>query len=479
MSRHSFVRFDVADLLGALPGASLSGDARSITGITQDSRQVQPGDLYCCVRGATHDGHDFIADALANGAVALLVDKDVTGIDASVAVLRVDDVRASIGSVASMTAGDPSGSLVMVGVTGTNGKTSTTAMIAAILAAAGHRVEVIGTLTQARTTPEAIELQAMLAGFVRDSVTHVVMEVSSHALSMHRVGGVQFDIAVFTNLGRDHLDFHGTQEAYFAAKASLFMPALSARGVVNMDDPHGQLLSDAAPIPMTGFRRGDATDIEVGLDECSFRWRGATVHVPQGGAFTVMNALAAATTAIELGLPVEAVADGLSRMSPVVGRFQSVPNDRGIGVVVDYAHTPEGIEEVVSSARGIAAGRVLLVFGCGGDRDQGKRPLMGRSAARAADVVIVTSDNPRNEDPDRIIDAIVSGIEVDARAEIQRQPDRRLAVSSAISQAKHGDIVVLAGKGHESTQEVGGVFIPFSDVEVAREALRQEGGTPT
>lgn len=478
MARHTFPSVPVGEVTRVLPGAVLSGPAVGITGITQDSRQVGPGDLYCCVRGDTHDGHEFAPDAVARGAVALLVDRDIDVPDGQVAVIRVADVRSCLGVVAATLSGNPSRALTVVGVTGTNGKTSTTAMIAAILSAAGHRVATIGTLTQARTTPEAIDLQAMLAGFVEQSVTHVVMEVSSHALAMHRVAGTVFDTAVFTNLGRDHLDFHGTQEAYFAAKAALFTPALALRGVVNLDDTHGRLLHDAAPVPMTGFSRDDARDVRVGIDMCEFVWRGTQVRVPQGGAFTVMNAIAAATVAEVLGIAPSTIAEGLSGLPKVAGRFESVPNDRGIGVVVDYAHTAEGIEQVLASARALTTGRVFIVFGCGGDRDQGKRPLMGRAAARSADVVIVTSDNPRTEDPVRIIDEVVAGIEAGSRASVQREPDRRRAIASAISQAGHGDIVVLAGKGHESTQEVDGVFHPFADVEAAREALGQEGGAP-
>lgn len=447
-----------------------------ITGITQDSRDVQAGDLYCCIRGESFDGHDFVHDAVQAGAVALLVDRDVENIAHNVCILRVDDVRSVIGAFASAAFGHPATALTMVGITGTNGKTSTTAMLAAILRQAGHHVHSIGTLSGVRTTPEAIDLHAQLRNCIEGGITHVVMEVSSHALAQHRVAGVVFDVAVFTNIGRDHLDFHGTEEAYFSAKAMLFDPKQSRHGVVNRDDTRGRLLLDVASIDMTSFSREDVSHVDVDIDHVSFEWQGQTLTVPMGGVFTVMNALAAATSAQRLGVSVSDIARGLQAMSSIPGRFQAVPNSAGIGVIVDYAHTPDGLAQVLHTARALTAGKVIVVFGCGGDRDQGKRPVMGKTASDLADVVFITSDNPRTEQPEKIIAQIVAGIPDSAQVQIHEVTDRRLAISSAISLAERGDIVVLAGKGHELTQEVNGVHHAFSDVDQAHEALQKKGG---
>jgi UDP-N-acetylmuramoyl-L-alanyl-D-glutamate--2,6-diaminopimelate ligase len=288
------------------------------------------------------------------------------------------------------------------------------------------------------------------------------------------VSGVIFDLAVLTNVDRDHLDFHGTEEAYFAAKAKLFDPRQSLRGVVNIDDARGRLLRDVQPIEMTTFSMGDISDMVVEVDHVRFVWRNEVVEVPLGGIFTVMNALAALTAATEMGVDHKMATRGLAMLSPITGRFESVPNSVGVGVIVDYAHTPEGLTVLLETSRTLAHERVIVVFGCGGDRDQGKRPLMGRIASELADVVVITSDNPRGENPESIIDEIMAGISQGQHAEIFREVDRSQAITSAISMAKHGDIVVLAGKGHELTQEVGGVQFPFSDVEKARDALRQK-----
>lgn len=449
-----------------------------ITGITQDSREIQPGDLYCCIRGENFDGHNFVHDAVGAGATALLVDRDVENIAHDVCIVRVDDVRSVIGHFASAAFGHPATALTMVGVTGTNGKTSTTAMLSKILTHAGHRVHSIGTLSGVRTTPEAIDLHAQLRDCVDSGVTHVVMEVSSHALAQHRVVGVVFDVAVFTNIGRDHLDFHGTEEAYFAAKAMLFDSKQSRHGVINRDDMRGRNLLETAVIEMSSFSHDDASRVDIGIDHVSFDWQGETLTVPMGGVFTVMNALAAATTARHLGISFSDIAAGLRELPSIPGRFQAVPNDAGVGVIVDYAHTPDGLAQVLLTARSLTAGRVIVVFGCGGNRDQGKRPEMGKTAADLADVVFVTSDNPRTEQPEEIISQIVAGISDSAQAEVHEFTDRRMAITSAISMAERGDIVVLAGKGHELTQEVNGVHHAFSDVDEAHEALQKKGGTP-
>jgi UDP-N-acetylmuramoyl-L-alanyl-D-glutamate--2,6-diaminopimelate ligase len=477
MSRHSCSPRTIADVVQGLSGVvNISHDNVVLTGITQDSRDVQGGDIYCCIRGEHFDGHAYAREAVESGAVALLVDAEIEGVSPDVAVIRVSDVRRFVGGFASSLFGFPSSQLMMVGVTGTNGKTTTTAMIASIAHAGGKSVRQIGTLTGARTTPEAIDLQAQLKSWVAEGVNCVVMEVSSHALVQHRIGGLVFDASVFTNIGRDHLDFHGTEEAYFAAKAMLFTEELSRCGVVNIDDPKGMLLHDAMSIPMVGFSSTNAGNVDIGIDHVSYAWNDCEIDVPMGGSFTLMNSLAAATVAKTLGFDNAAISDGLKSLSSVPGRFESVPNQLGVGVIVDYAHTPESLESLLTSVRQVCSGRVITVFGCGGNRDTGKRPLMGNIAATLSDVCFVTSDNPRQEDPQSIIDEICSGISTSS-AGIFRMTDREEAIESAIREAGRDDIVVIAGKGHESTQEISGVFHPFSDVDVATKALHRREET--
>jgi UDP-N-acetylmuramoyl-L-alanyl-D-glutamate--2,6-diaminopimelate ligase len=409
------------------------------------------------------------------GAVAVLADRDI---DVDVPVVKVADVRGVIGRVASSLLGSPATSMVMVGVTGTNGKTSTAAMLGSILGAAGHSVEVIGTLTGARTTPEAIDLQSGLRACAGAGTTAVVMEVSSHALSQHRTSGIVFDLAVFTNFGHDHLDFHGSEDAYFAAKASLFTHENARKGVLNGDEARVASLMAGAEIPTVTFSRSDARNVSVSATKVSYRWNEVDITVPMGGEFTLMNSLAAARSAEMLGCSRDAILRGLSTVSPVPGRFEPVTGDLGFDVIVDYAHTPESLEGLLISVRAVSAGRVILVFGCGGDRDRGKRPLMGEVAARLADSVIVTSDNPRTEMPGAIIADIMAGI-TGVSAGVTTEPDRAVAIASAISAAERGDIVVIAGKGHETTQEIAGTLHPFSDADVARSAMAGRKGSRT
>jgi len=476
MSRYSISPIS-ASALSALTdtSATLSSADTTITGITQDSRSVSSGDLFCCVRGESFDGHLFALDAIAQGACALLVDSPVAGVPASVSVITVSNVREVLGQFAAAAFSFPSRALTTVGITGTNGKTSTASIIGSILRAGGNSVEVMGTLTNVRTTLEAIDLQAFLRECVTRGVTHVVMEVSSHALDQHRVAGVMFDVAVFTNLSRDHLDYHKTDEAYFAAKAKLFTPQQALLGVMNSDDPRGQLLLDVAPIPMVPFSQTEVSDVTIRVDSISFRWKNHPFAVPMGGGFTLMNALAAVTACDQLGVSVEAMIDGCASLGQVPGRFQSLANDQGFSVVVDYAHTPDGLQQVIASARAICASRLIVVFGCGGDRDAGKRPLMG-AAAQEADIVFITADNPRSEDPGIIANQIVHGISRES-CEVHIEIDRARAIASAISMAGRGDIVVIAGKGHEVTQEVAGVHYPFNDVDVAKSALSHKKGS--
>lgn len=454
----------------ALRDAVLRGDAgTTVRGVTHDSRQVREGLLFCCLRGGTADGHGFAAAAVTAGATALLVDHPL---DLPVAQVVVPDTRVAMGFLAASFWEHPARQLTMVGVTGTNGKTTTTSLLAAVLEASGMPTGVIGTLTGKHTTPESTELQQRLAAFVTEGKRAVVMEVSSHALALHRVAGAHFDVGVFTNLGRDHLDLHGTVERYFAAKAMLFERTLTDRGVANVDDPHGRLLVDAAPVPMTGFGLADVTDLDVSATRHSYTWRGVRVEVGLGGAFNAMNSLAAATAAAELGLSPAVVAQGLRTAGSVPGRFESVQAGQPFDVIVDFAHTPDGLREALAAARAaVGDGRVTVVFGCGGDRDREKRPEMGAVAAELADRVVVTSDNPRSEDPLEIINAILQGVPGDYRDRVVSEPDRRRAFATAFQGAQPGDLVLIAGKGHETTQTIGDEVLPFDDRAEARAVL--------
>jgi UDP-N-acetylmuramoyl-L-alanyl-D-glutamate--2,6-diaminopimelate ligase len=361
----------------------------------------------------------------------------------------------------------------VVGVTGTNGKTTTVALLAAIFEAHGWRAGTLGTLSSVRTTPEAPELQARLAELRSSGVEAVAMEVSSHALDQQRVDGVRYAAGVLTNITQDHLDYHHTMEAYFAAKARLFEPGRIAVGVVNTDDDYGSRLVQQITglVPVETFSLADARDLEVGASGSRFRWQGTPVSLALRGRFNVANALAAATAARALGVEASTVAEGLAGVQTVRGRFETVDDGQAFTVLVDYAHTPDGLAKALAAAREITAGRLIVVFGAGGDRDPSKRPLMGEVATDLADLALVTSDNPRSEDPMAIIDAVVAGARQPDRH--IAQPDRRRAIADALAMAEDGDLVLIAGKGHESGQDFGGRVEPFDDVTEAREALRR------
>ena len=439
-----------------------------------DSRAVTDGSLYACLRGQHADGHDFAAAAIEAGAGAVLVDHLVPGVDPARQVV-VDDTRRRLGPIAAHLAGDPSAELTLVGITGTNGKTTTAELMAAILRAAGRPTGVIGTLHGPRTTPEAPELQAELRQFRDEGAAAAVLEVSSHALALHRARGTRFDAVVFTNLGHDHLDLHGSPEEYFRAKASLFDEAYAPVGVVNVDDIHGRLIADAATIRIVPFSIDDAVDLAVTATGHRYTWSGHDVVVPLGGRFNVWNSLAALTTAEAIGIDADVAARALAGVDQVPGRFELVDSpiarQRGITVVVDYAHTPDGLAVLLDAARTATDGAVIVVFGCGGDRDRDKRPEMGAIAAGAADTVIVTSDNPRHESPEAIIDDIVAGIDDALRSRVSTEADRAAAICRAIAVARAGDIVVIAGKGHERTQEFADRTIDFDDRAVAARCL--------
>jgi UDP-N-acetylmuramoyl-L-alanyl-D-glutamate--2,6-diaminopimelate ligase len=457
-------------LLDDVEVRALVGAPVDVRAITRDSRAVTPGSLFCCVSGTTTDGHRFASDAVASGAVALLVEREL---DVAVAQVVVDDVRVAMGRVAAAFHGQPSSTMQIVGITGTNGKTTTAWLLRSIFEEAGVTAEMIGTLTSKPggppTTPDAIELQATLAEWRDRGVTHVAMEVSSHALAQSRVEGTHFAVGVFTNLSRDHLEFHDTMEDYFAAKARLFEPGRADVAVVNADDTRGRLLLDAARIPTRSYSLSDVADLRVGATSTG-TWRGHELVVPLGGTFNVSNALAAATAALELGIDERTITAGIAHAAPAPGRFEIIDVGRPYTVVVDYAHTPDGVEQVLRAARDLVdGGQLTIVFGAGGDKDRGKRPQMGEVAARLADVVVLTSDNPRSEDPSAIIDEMRTG--ATGPAYVLAEPDRRAAIELALSRAAAGDVVVIAGKGHETTQTIGTRVVPFDDRVVVREAV--------
>jgi UDP-N-acetylmuramoyl-L-alanyl-D-glutamate--2,6-diaminopimelate ligase len=465
-------------LIDDIEVAAVRGDPASteVLGVDLDSRRVRPGWLFCCVPGAHTDGHRHVAEAVDNGASCLLceefLDLEVTQVG-----VAPGSVRPAMAKVAAAFHGRPSEAMCMVGVTGTNGKTTVTHLVASILAASGSETGVLGTLDGERTTPEAPVLQSRLAGLRDSGCQAVAMEVSSHGLAEHRVDGIVFDVAAFTNLSRDHLDHHRSMEEYFAAKSSLFDRSRSKRAVINVDDPWGRRLADAPlGIEVVPVRRTDATDVVLSVGRTSFRWRDRMITTALSGMFNVENALVAATVATALGVGPDVVEEGLAAATPVPGRMEVVRPGLPVAVLVDYAHTPAGLEAALTAARQLAgAGRVVCVFGCGGDRDRGKRTEMGAAASQWSDLVVLTSDNPRSEDPLAIIDQVRGGMTDTATTVIE--PDRTQAIGMAVDLAVPGDVVVIAGKGHETTQVVGDRSVPFDDRRVATDALAARFGT--
>ncbi|HYQ78011.1 MAG TPA: UDP-N-acetylmuramoyl-L-alanyl-D-glutamate--2,6-diaminopimelate ligase [Solirubrobacterales bacterium] len=475
----------LAELVEELPGARIVGDGSvGVRELVFDSRRVEPGTLFFCVVGEKVDGHSFGARAVEDGAVALVVERELTELD--VAQVVVPDSRAAMAPLAARFYGDPTAELRVVGVTGTNGKTTTAFLVQEILKAAEYPCGLLGTVKQivggvekevVRTTPEAIELQSTFRQMLDGGDEACAMEVSSHALTLHRADAIHFEVAIFTNLTQDHLDFHADMEDYFLAKRKLFeMEPKTA--IVNVDDPYGRRLAEEFEC-LTFSAEGAEADYsarDVSFDAGGARFAVGEMELRTGmpGHFNVANALGAFAAAEAMGVGPEIAAAGLARAARVPGRFEPVDEGQGFSVLVDYAHTPDSLENVLRAARRLTEGRLISVFGAGGDRDRDKRPKMGRAGAEHSDLTVVTSDNPRSEDPAAIVAEVAAGAEGASQLEVV--VDRREAIALALGRAAPGDTVVIAGKGHEQGQEFeDGRKVPFDDREVAREELWKLG----
>ncbi|HVC06667.1 MAG TPA: UDP-N-acetylmuramoyl-L-alanyl-D-glutamate--2,6-diaminopimelate ligase [Solirubrobacterales bacterium] len=473
-------------LLGEAPVLRVLGDRSvEVADLAYDSRRVDAGTLFFCVPGERVDGHQFAAAAVEAGAVAIVVEREL---ELSVAQVVVGDARAAMATLVARFWGDPTGELRVVGLTGTNGKTTSAFLVREVLEAAGTRCGLLGTVKQVvggveeeveRTTPEAIDLQAAFRRMLEGGDRACAMEVSSHALALHRCDSIRFDVALFTNLTRDHLDFHGDMEAYFRSKRKLF-ESRPRVALVNVDDPYGRRL--AAELECLTFS-ADGAEADYRAGDVSFDAEGSDftitgpaaetpVRIALPGHFNVANALGAFAAATALGVDPGVAAAALGSAGRVPGRFEPVQEGQRFAVLVDYAHTPDSLENVLRAARQLTGGRLISVFGAGGERDRGKRPQMGRAGAELSDLAIVTSDNPRSEDPEEILAEVLAGIEDRSRVEIE--VDRRSAIALALAHARPGDTVVIAGKGHEHCQELeGGRKVPFDDRQVAAEELRK------
>jgi UDP-N-acetylmuramoyl-L-alanyl-D-glutamate--2,6-diaminopimelate ligase len=483
---------ELRELLAGADVVEVKGDPDvEVQGLAYDSRRVEPGTLFFCVPGHTSDGHVFAPLAVQAGASALVVERPLE-LDVPVTQAVVGDARAAMAHAAVRFYGDPTAELRVVGITGTNGKTTTAFLVRHLLEAAGVQTGLLGTVKRIvggveeeveRTTPEAIDLQATFRRMLAGGDQACAMEVSSHALALRRSDGVRYAVAAFTNLTQDHLDFHADMEDYFQAKRRLFVADVADRAVLNLDDAYGERLVaefDAVTFSAEGDPRADYRALDVVFDAAGSRFLcrhpGGEVEVSTSlpGQFNVANSLAAIAIVAELGLEVQAAARAFASAERVPGRFEPVDEGQPFAVLVDYAHTPDSLSNVLRAAREVTDGRLIAVFGCGGDRDRDKRPLMGEIAARLSDGCMVTSDNPRSEEPRAIIDEILEGIPGDAQAEVEVEPDRTAAIAAALDAAQPSDTVVIAGKGHEQGQEFeGGRKLPFDDRDVARQELRR------
>jgi UDP-N-acetylmuramoyl-L-alanyl-D-glutamate--2,6-diaminopimelate ligase len=493
----------VTQLLGALRGQveilEQRGDmSRPVHAIADDSRAVRGGSLFVAVKGERADGHGFVEQAIKAGAVAVIAQLPVTAGPLPFAL--VADSRKALGLFGSRFHGDPSAHLKMIGVTGTNGKTTTTYLCKALLEGIGRRVGLIGTvgyqigqetLPASHTTPGALDLQELLAKMVASGLTAAVMEVSSHALALDRTSGCEYDVAVFTNLTQDHLDFHHTMDEYFEAKLRLFTGLAGGkksgkRALVYMDDSRGNAIQAACPVPVWGYAIRSQADLKAERVQLSLAGTTFTAATPAGsftvesrlvGEHNVYNLLAAIGVALHDGATADQICEATAHITNVPGRFERVSSGQDFTVVVDYAHTEDALLRLLAAAQALKTGRIITVFGCGGDRDRGKRPKMGRAAVEYSDVVILTSDNPRTEDPGAILREVEVGVReaLERRSHVQYHavPDRREAIGAAIREAHRGDMVLIAGKGHEDYQIIGTQKVHFDDREVAREAIQQ------
>lgn len=481
----------IEPLREAFPALERHGPDVAVSGLCSDSRAVSKGDLFIAGIGTKDDGLSHVEEALSRGAVAVLAARRPAGINGT-ACVAVEDVPLAKALLANAFFGHPSRRLDTIGVTGTNGKTTTTFMLRSILTMDGRGTGLVGTLGAwiggrheplRHTTPDSIELQRLLARMVDENLSAAVMEVSSHALMQRRAHGIAFDAAIFTNLTPDHLDYHGTMEAYAAAKGRLFEELSSdSVAVLNAGDPTSRLYRLSTPARVLTFGLDVPADVTAKIVRLDGDGTRLTLLAPElcapfdlnlrlVGRHNVMNALGAATAALALGLPPSAVATGLESLSCVPGRLEPVSCGQDFRVLVDYAHTPDALDKVLDLLRPLTPGKLRVVFGCGGDRDRTKRPVMGRAVAARADQLYVTSDNPRSEDPEAILDEILAGIPLERRGDTLREVDRREAIHRACADSRPGDVLLIAGKGHETTQTIGTRVLPFDDRAVAREAL--------
>ena len=500
------------NLIQDLTVLQLHGDLeREVLAITYHSSQASEGSLFVAIKGTQSDGHDFVQQAIDRGCQMVLVEEPLDPIP-GVTVIQVANTRAALARLANRFFGFPSHSLTVVGITGTNGKTTTTYLLESILTACGLKVGVIGTVDvrypgyvqpSSVTTPESVDLQRTLREMVDAGVTHVVLEATSHALDMHRVDGTRFAVGLFTNLSQDHLDYHGTMGEYFAAKSRLFSHILQEAGktpalaVINTDDLWCEKLFALIDGPSLRFGLSGDAEIRAQQVRCDFTGIQALIQTPRGeltvyspllGRLNLYNLLAATAVAVGLGLPLEGIAEGQKTLARVPGRLESIPNDLGVHILVDYAHTPDALEKALDSLRELHSGRIICVFGCGGDRDRGKRPLMGEAVAKRADLLVITSDNPRSEVPEAIMADIEGGVKAqglpflvtlaqcagNCTSGYTSVVDRGEAIRMAINYAGAGDVVYIAGKGHENYQILGSKRIDFDDRIVAAEALKEK-----
>ena len=493
----------VTQLLAALRGQvgilEQRGDvSRPVQAITDDSRAVTVGSLFVAVKGERVDGHGFVEQAIKAGAVAVIAQAPVAS--GPLPFVLVVDSRKALGLLGSRFYGDPSARLKMIGVTGTNGKTTTTYLCKALLEGIGRRVGLIGTVgyqigqeifPASHTTPGALDLQTLLAKMVESGLTAAVMEVSSHALALDRTSGCEYDVAVFTNLTQDHLDFHHTMDEYFEAKLRLFTGLAGGqkagkRAIVNVDDPRGAAILAACPVPVWSYAIQSQADLKAEGVRLSLAGTTFTAATPAGsftvesrlvGEHNVYNLLGAIGVALHDGATIDQIREATAHITNVPGRFERVFSGQDFTVVVDYAHTEDALVRLLTAAQALKTDRIITVFGCGGDRDRGKRPKMGRAAVEYSDVVVLTSDNPRTEDPMAILREVEVGVRdaLERRSHVQYRlvPDRREAIAAAIREARRGDMVLIAGKGHEDYQIIGTKKFHFDDREVAREAIQQ------